>query len=243
MRVKPRAVFFFLFCLLLIYTWICFIVLVFFELSSLSIVTSPVSFVGSHTGNISSISSIAHSSTWHWLSTGYEWLVPRLLSASLLPLTGSEILFSPVESSPKMAEFKPIIRGIAHGLKDSIVGMTAVLRLDNTLAEMVEEKRRKIEQIQRHHRTTGHERRRQPKAEANKERWEQPHKKTCICVCVFISHFPELPCIVERVQLICSSLRNALNSKIGKYAKYYVYIHHATQARFYCSSFCHKRGA
>lgn len=49
-----------------------------------------------------------------------------------------------------MAEFKPIIRGIAHGMKDCLVGMKAVLKLDNTLAEMAKEKRRnKRQKLQR----------------------------------------------------------------------------------------------
>lgn len=69
-----------------------------------------------------------------------------------------------------MGEFRPIIRGIAYGIKDSVVGMTALLRLDSIFVEIVEERRRGVERVQRPNRTSSHERRKLQRPETKKER-------------------------------------------------------------------------
>ncbi|EDO43520.1 predicted protein, partial [Nematostella vectensis] len=47
-----------------------------------------------------------------------------------------------------MSEFKPLILGIANGLKDSILGMASLFRLDSTLEKIEEDKRKKMEDFQ-----------------------------------------------------------------------------------------------
>jgi len=44
-----------------------------------------------------------------------------------------------------MSDFKPIILGVAHGLKDSLIGMTALFRLKSILDENQEEKHHKTD--------------------------------------------------------------------------------------------------
>lgn len=62
-----------------------------------------------------------------------------------------------------MSEFGPIILGIAHGLKDSLIGMTALLRLKSILGE---------NQTERQHKTDTHSFRR------TRNRTRQTEKKT-----------------------------------------------------------------
>lgn len=44
-----------------------------------------------------------------------------------------------------MSDFRPIILGIALGLKDSLIGMTALFRLKSLLDESQQEKQSKTE--------------------------------------------------------------------------------------------------
>jgi len=51
-----------------------------------------------------------------------------------------------------MSEFKPIIIGFGNGLKDSLLGMTAIFYIDNAIEQKYEEKQKKMAELQRHHR-------------------------------------------------------------------------------------------
>ncbi|KXJ24974.1 Etoposide-induced protein 2.4 [Exaiptasia diaphana] len=53
-----------------------------------------------------------------------------------------------------MSEFKPILVGFGYGLKDSILGMTAIFRIDDAIEQKYEEKQRKLAEYQRQHRGT-----------------------------------------------------------------------------------------
>lgn len=54
-----------------------------------------------------------------------------------------------------MSEFKPILVGFGSGLKDSILGMTAIFRIDDAIEQKYEEKQRKIAEYQRQHQHRG----------------------------------------------------------------------------------------
>lgn len=48
-----------------------------------------------------------------------------------------------------MSEFKPIFLGFGNGLKDSLLGMTTIFRLDSDTEKKEEEKHRKLVENQR----------------------------------------------------------------------------------------------
>jgi len=51
-----------------------------------------------------------------------------------------------------MSEFKPILLGFGNGLKDSLLGMTAIFRIDDAIEQRYEEKQKKMMEFQRQHR-------------------------------------------------------------------------------------------
>lgn len=82
----------------------------------------------------------------------------------------------------KMSEFKPIILGFGNGLKDSILGMTAIFRIDHAIEQKYEEKQKKMAEFQRH------------RGMRARPKQESPESYEYINLMYFLSFYLQIPC-------------------------------------------------